>query len=128
MNRYWHGQEEWRPENTNCNDRQFKEATDFNGIRSQKTGPKAKHTPEKPKYRPLPNQKCKYYSFSHPPQHCLAYVKTFGGHSKMKHFQAEHKSREGRRGTVHDIEFEQNTVADKYVDTVNINSFHLNSI
>ena len=34
----------------------------------------------------------------------------------------------GRRGTVHDIELEQNTVAEKQGDTVNIDSFSFNSI
>ena len=35
---------------------------------------------------------------------------------------------EDRRGTVHNIEVEQNTVEEKQVDMVNINYFRFNSI
>ena len=44
----------------------------------------------------------------------------------MKHFRAVHRSRDGRKGTVHEVD--QDTKRDKQVDAVNINSFSVDSI
>ena len=51
-----------------------------------------------------------------------------GGYSKLNYFYVVCKSNGGRRGTVHDIELEQNEAAGKQIDTVNINFFCFHGI
>ena len=89
---------------------------------------KGQKSPEKQNHKPpfKQEQKCKYYGCSHLPRQYPAYGKMCGGYHILNHFQATCKTSGGRRATLHDIEPEQNTMADKVIQY--INSFNFNNI
>ena len=87
----------------------LKETKDFDAIRLQKTGQKQNRLHQKNKRTDHhPKQKCKYFGSSHSPKQCPAYGKMSGGCGKINTFWAVCRSKDSRRGTVHEIE--QNTV------------------